>query len=186
MRHLVLVSTVLAAAGCAGRAAPPGPVVESVAGTAERGRAALTPFKASLRQALGEALARGGPVAAIDVCSSVAPRLAAGASHDGVTVGRASHRLRNPRNHAPTWVEPVLTLLELTPDAGPRVLDLGHGKTGYVEPIQVQPVCLACHGSELSPEVATALARRYPDDEARGYQSGDFRGVFWVELEAGR
>jgi hypothetical protein len=183
MRRSLLAAVLAAGAGCAGHRAIPAPTAEPIAGTAERARAALAPFKAALRQALAEALARGGPVAAIDVCATVAPRLAAEASRDGVTVGRASHRLRNPANRAPGWVDSLLTQLELTAGAGSRAVDLGGGRTGYVEPIHVQPVCLACHGAELAPGVAEALARRYPDDAARDYQSGDFRGVFWVELE---
>jgi hypothetical protein len=39
-------------------------------------------------------------------------------------------------------------------------------------------VCLACHGSDITPEVAAAIDERYPDDMARGYSLGDVRGAF--------
>ena len=55
----------------------------------------LTGFKLQLQGALKAGLA-DGPVAAIAACSVEAPKIAAAASRNGVRVGRASHRLRNP------------------------------------------------------------------------------------------
>ena len=45
--------------------------------------------------------------------------------------------------------------------------------------------CLACHGSEVSPEVREAIAARYPGDRATGFAVGDLRGALWVEVPAG-
>ena len=53
---------------------------------------------------------------------------------------------------------------------------------GYAEPIIVQPMCLACHGESLAPEIAAKISEAYPDDQATGFKVGDFRGVFWVEF----
>ena len=53
-----------------------------------------------------------------------------------------------------------------------------------MEPIITAPMCLACHGSELSVEVKDALAAQYPADQASGYAAGDLRGIFWVTLPA--
>jgi hypothetical protein len=149
-----------------------------------RGRALLAPFKASLQQALKAGLAEG-PVAAVDACRLRAPELAAAASRDGVRVGRASHRLRNPENAAPDWVEPILARYLAEPDARkPTTARLGDGRDGYVEPIVLGPLCSTCHGDAIAPELAARIASLYPEDQAVGFRTGDLRGVFWVELPA--
>ena len=45
-----------------------------------------------------------------------------------------------------------------------------------------QLLCTTCHGESISPGIASAIAERYPDDEATGFAVGDLRGVFWVEF----
>jgi hypothetical protein len=52
---------------------------------------------------------------------------------------------------------------------------------GYVEPIGIKPLCLACHGEALAPDVAARIGELYPKDRATGFTEGDLRGVFWVE-----
>jgi hypothetical protein len=64
----------------------------------------------------------------------------------------------------------------------PEIVQLEDGGVGYVEPIYVKRICLACHGSALSPSVASRIDEHYPQDEARGFKEGDFRGLFWVEF----
>jgi hypothetical protein len=44
--------------------------------------------------------------------------------------------------------------------------------------IPTAKVCLACHGSAITPEVTAALDEAYPQDQARGYAEGDIRGAF--------
>jgi len=145
------------------------------------GRELLAPFKSALQQALLAGLEQG-PVEAISVCRIEAPGIAAGLSVDGVRVGRSSHKLRNPANAPPTWVAPLLDGYRDRPDdREARTVLLGDGMAGYVEPIVVQPLCLACHGETLDAAVAEALATHYPSDRAIGYSVGDLRGVFWVE-----
>ena len=61
---------------------------------------------------------------------------------------------------------------------------LPDNRWGYVEPITVQPLCLACHGSEIVPDVADRISELYPEDRATGFAVGDLRGVFWVEFPA--
>ena len=54
-------------------------------------------------------------------------------------------------------------------------------RLGYIEAIAIQPLCLACHGNVLAPDVAAHIKEEYPKDEAIGFGVGDLRGVFWVE-----
>jgi hypothetical protein len=175
---LALYGASLFASSCA----TPTPLKEAPEKSVARARAVLEPFKVKLKETLGAALARG-PEAAIDVCAVDAPRLAAEASRDGVRVGRAAARLRSPANAAPSWAEAPMTELARTPREGEhRVVSLEGGRVGYVETITTKPMCLGCHGSEIRPEVATRIASRYPNDHARGFADGDFRGIFWAEL----
>jgi hypothetical protein len=102
-------------------------------------------------------------------------------------VGRASHRLRNPANVPPEWVAPILdAYVASSADRAPRAVPLADGRWGYVEPILLQPPCLACHGETLAPDVASRIAALYPDDRATGFRVGDLRGVFWIEYPAAK
>jgi len=47
--------------------------------------------------------------------------------------------------------------------------------------IPIQPVCLACHGEKISPEVKAELDVQYPEDRARGFNLGDISGAFTVK-----
>ena len=148
----------------------------------EAGGSAILPFKKSLKGALVSGL-ESGPVAAISVCRMDAPELAAAASKGGVRVGRTSSKLRNPANAAKPWMVPLLQRYEADRDARePAVVVIDKQTVGYVEPIFMQPLCVTCHGETLAPELEAKLDELYPDDQARGYAAGDFRGVFWAEL----
>lgn len=149
----------------------------------DKGAETLTPLKQGLMGALTEAL-QDGPVAAIEVCSVKAPGIAESLSGDGVAVGRTSHKLRNPENAPRAWVQPLLEAYVANPEnPAPEVVSLEDGAVGYVEPIFVNAMCLTCHGETLAPTVASALDARYPNDEARGFGVGDFRGLFWIEFD---
>lgn len=152
----------------------------SPASETPEGAARLMPFKKQLMGALMTGLARG-PVEAVDTCQVQAPQIAGDLSGGGVEVGRTSHRLRNPDNAGPAWATEVLqSYLDQPGDWTPRSVALADGRQGYVEPIVTQPLCLVCHGTSVSPPVAEAIAERYPEDQATGFETGDLRGVFWI------
>jgi hypothetical protein len=143
-----------------------------------------------LRAALVEALERGGPAAAIDVCKDVAPALAAEISRrSGAKVARTSRRFRNPLNAPEPWAATVLDELAASIDAGRAAASLEFfartdGDVRYMRPIVAEPLCLVCHGTALAPEVSAALAASYPHDLATGYDAGDLRGAFVVTWPA--
>ncbi len=147
-----------------------------------KGAALLQPFKANLKTALVTGM-ESGPVQAISACSIEGPSIAAVLSVDGVSMGRSSHRLRNPENMTPEWLEPVLRgYADGSKDLAPIAMEIEVGRMGYAEPIIAQPMCLACHGVELQPDIAAKISESYPEDRATGFKDGDFRGVFWVEF----
>lgn len=150
---------------------------------AERAKAVLAPFKKAMKETLTRAL-ETSPEAAVEVCSKKAPELAKAAAKDGVVVGRAANRLRNPENKAPDWVVPVMEeLSKAAPNTeASKVVRLPGGKRGYAEAIWVAEQCTLCHGANVTPQLDAKLKAAYPKDAARGYKPGDFRGVFWAEV----
>ena len=146
----------------------------------------LKPFKHQLQEALRRGLAEG-PAEAIAACQLEAPEIVKTLTRDGVRLGRTSHRLRNPSNRSPEWVRPILALyLASDSDRMPRTVPLPDQRTGYAEPILVQPLCLTCHGEVQPPDIASRIKELYPEDQAVGFQDGDLRGVFWVEYPEAR
>jgi hypothetical protein len=183
-----LAATLLAACATGTDRAPPAVAASTPLPPAEatawrdRGARTVQPFKQRLMGALQAALPAGAD-RAIETCRVEAPALAAASGGPGVTVGRTSHRLRNPANAPRPWVAPLLGEFVADPGvAAPRAVALPTGGIGYVEPIVTQPLCLACHGEALAPAVRARLAAQYPADAATGFRTGDFRGVFWVEF----
>lgn len=146
----------------------------------EKALAARDEMLASLKGRLMEVVGSEGPAAAIDVCSTEAPQIAQQVSQKhGLTIGRTSFRLRNPGNTPPAWAK------ELVADrVGEPVYLAQEGKLAALLPIRIQPQCLMCHGSEdtIPIPVKEALANRYPKDQATGFQDGDLRGWFCVEV----
>lgn len=153
---------------------------QAAADEAVGGAELLAPFKMQLKQALLESL-QEGPVNAVTACRIEAPKIAAALSVEGIKMGRASHRLRNPLNVAPAWVDEILQdYLTDSSDREPRKLQLQNDMEGYVEPIVMAPLCLACHGDNLAPDVQAKIDELYPHDEATGFETDQLRGVFWV------
>ncbi len=157
----------------------PGVAKENAEST--HGAALLEPMKTELKQALMAGMQKGA-LNAISVCKVQAPAIADSLSVEGVRIGRTSHRLRNPENQAPEWVGAVLqAYLSDERNRAPQLVSLTNDREGYVEPIAIQPICLACHGTNLGDDIAAQINTLYPDDEATGFEIDELRGVYWVE-----
>lgn len=128
-------------------------------------------------------MSRRGPAEAVEVCHKIAPQLAqeVGQSH-GVRIGRTGVRLRNPQNVPPEWAKPLLESLPTEP----VFAELPDQSTGAVFPIVLKVQCLTCHGPEdrMADDILAKLKELYPEDRATGFQEGDLRGWFWVEVPA--
>lgn len=170
-RVIVGIAALTVAAAAASAADAPAP----------RGAELIAPFKLELQQALKAGLAEG-PDEAVAACNTRAPAIAASRSVDGVRVGRTSHRLRNPANASPEWVEPILAAyLADASNRTPVTVEIGPGRAGYVEPIVMLPLCETCHGAAIPSELVSRIRALYPQDQATGFAAGELRGVFYVE-----
>ncbi|MCB1665252.1 MAG: DUF3365 domain-containing protein [Pseudomonadales bacterium] len=141
-------------------------------------------FVGTLLPTLQGAIAVGGPVGAIDVCAVEAPRIAQVLSEEsGWEVKRVSLKARNSSMATPDgWETQVLNVFDLRqrsgePPATLNVAEVVNGRFRYMQAQPTMPLCLTCHGSNISPEVSSALARKYPNDKATGYQEGQIRGA---------
>jgi Protein of unknown function (DUF3365) len=152
-----------------------------------------------LKAELTQAMQHGGPVAAIEVCRSRAPAIAANLSaSSGAQVGRTALRVRNPANAPDAFERAVLDQFagELArskspADAPPPTAKLElHSAAGverrYLRAIVMQPLCATCHGTALAPEVEAAIRQQYPDDAATGFEPGQLRGAVTVRWESVR
>jgi len=163
-----------------------------------RSRALADQLMGELKTELGAAMQRGGPVAAIGVCKTRAPEIASRLSAaSGAEVGRTALRVRNPAN-APDELERAVLeqfAAELavakeplaTPPEAVFELRAARGiEHRYMRAIPMQPLCVACHGKTIAPDLTAAIRKDYPDDAATGFEPGQLRGGVTVVWPAGR
>lgn len=145
----------------------------------ERAHVSVKEIREEYQRSLQEALRQGNLRRALPGCKIKDMRTGK------MTVGRTSHRLRNPKNLPPQWTKPYLEKFskaeraEIPPHL---IVSLGDRKYGYLEPIFIEPICLRCHGKKLTNEVREALHTDYPNDQAVGFEVGEFRGLLWLEI----
>ena len=142
-------------------------------------------FAGTLKPQLKAALETGGPVNAIEVCSTQAPDIAKKLSiENGWDIKRVSLKARNSHSAKPdAWETSVLQEFNERQLSGESAIKMTHSeKTGdefrFMKAQGVEPLCLTCHGEQLSPPVFEALQKHYPDDMATGYSLGQIRGSF--------
>jgi hypothetical protein len=143
-----------------------------------------------LKGELSQAIAEGGPIAAINVCYLRAPEIAAQLSQaSGARVGRTALRVRNPSNAPDDLERSVLEQFAADLGSGPvdrpleAIFEIRRGdavERRYMRAIPTDALCLTCHGKTIAPELAAAIARDYPRDQATGFEQGQLRGAFSV------
>ena len=167
--------------------APPSPVPVDEAPAAlrpaiARAQVAAKALQATLQTRLVEVLPTTGPVAAIDICRREAYAVAAEVGmQQGISLGRTSHKLRNPNNAPKPWAASVVAANAGNEyvDANVYVVDSG-SKVGVLQPIPMGDTCSLCHGTKSSDAGGRGGRARaaYPTDEATGFTTGDVRG--WI------
>ncbi len=144
---------------------------------------------------LGEltlAMKQGGPIRAIRYCSENAQNMTATVGKEMLlSVRRVTIKPRNPANAPDAWEAEVLNSFDLEARAGVLKTDIpyeevmtldGRRVLRSMKAIVLRDPCLVCHGTErdIPADVYKMIKERYPDDQATGYVSGDFRGAVSV------
>lgn len=156
----------------------------------ERSRELALQLGGQLKGELTQAIEKGGPIAAIDVCYSRAREIALQLSQSsGARVGRTALRVRNASNAPDDLERVVLEQFAADLGSGPidrpleAVFEIRRGEAverRYMRAIPTDALCLTCHGEVLAPELAAAIGRNYPADQATGFRLGQLRGAFSV------
>lgn len=152
-------------------------------------RSTMKELGGGLLAELSIALKEGGPIKAIEVCHTKAPQAAAKVVEKTgfKKVGRTSLKPRNPQNAPDAWEEGVLKKFEERKAAGENPQNLeyhevieteGQRQVRYMKAVPTVELCLACHGTDVAPEVQAKLKELYPQDKATGFRVGELRGAF--------
>jgi Protein of unknown function (DUF3365) len=160
----------------------------------ESSRSVAIALMQQLGAALKKEIAAGGPDAAINACTKIAPELATKYSiENGWRVTRVSLKVRNPLlGTADSWEQLALKEFDVRAATGDAVDKLEFAEIvsepsgqyfRYVKALPVQPLCLACHGSaeQIADSVKRSLAQNYPHDLATGYALGQVRGAISIK-----
>lgn len=161
--------------------------------TTEIARSAAQEAFQSLSAELAKAIADGGPVSAIPVCSNKA-----GSIIEQVAAKRKLEMIRlsdKPRNANQQTkgadFEAIESFRNTLKNGGvmkPQMESLSDGSAVVRAPIVISaPLCLQCHGGEadIAPETRKAILGIYPADKTTGYQLNDLRGIWKIKVPAG-
>ena len=136
-----------------------------------------------LKKTLKKSMKADGPEAAIKVCNTRAPEIAAELSQGDWTVGRTALKIRNGNNAPDAWEAAVMQdfAARLKDGADPKSLEASKTEDGtfrYMKAIPTGGVCLACHGEKIAQPIVAKLDELYANDQARGFKQGELRGAF--------
>ena len=150
----------------------------------QEARELVKEFVGQLKPQLKKAMQEGGPTLAIESCATTAPAIAdALAAQTGWEVRRVSLKTRNASRAEPDdWERSVLIKFDQRQAAGERspTINFGELRGDYYRYMQAQgvdPVCLVCHGEQLTEPVKAMLDDYYPNEQATGYSLGQLRGA---------
>ncbi|MGB9766969.1 MAG: Tll0287-like domain-containing protein [Sulfurihydrogenibium sp.] len=148
----------------------------------------------TLKGALMDAMQKGGPDEAVEVCSKKAMALTSQIEKEtGYSVKRTTFNYRNPANAPDKYEAEALRYFEESIKKGqmPQYYVQAINENGkvmyrYYKPLKVEGVCLTCHGDPnlMDKKLLEKIKALYPNDKAVGYKDGDFRGVVRVTIPA--
>ncbi|HNC22641.1 MAG TPA: DUF3365 domain-containing protein [Opitutaceae bacterium] len=160
------------------------------------GDKALTRLGVELQREVGNAMAKDGAEAAVEICHLKSLKVVNGAlaGMPRVTAFKlTSLKLRNPANAPDAVDQQALDAIKQQMENGdaPAALMIqrvepanGTPEWRLYKPLGVTPKCASCHGdpAEMPPGLKTKLEINYPSDKANGYVPGEWRGVIRVTV----
>lgn len=157
----------------------------------EKGQQVAAATFATLSGKLQKSMKEGGVSNAVEYCNVAALPLVDSLSQiHNAHIRRTSLKIRNPEDK-PTPQELIqLQAYEKQSQAGeklkPLVTEIAPNTVAFYAPIHMMPVCEKCHGkvgSTLLEKDYELIQKHYPEDQAIGYVSGDFRGMWSISFK---
>ena len=185
------LASILLFAACGGKSP------QSADSDSIRKEAAVEEAKKAAQEAFGilsgelaAAMAKGGPVEAVEICSTKAAEVLGNLSRErSMEITRVSDHARNPESKAQgVDLEAIQAFREAINRGESPAPDVREGAADSLTvrlPIVLnQPLCLQCHGSEseIAPETREMIATLYPNDTATGYQLNNLRGIWRISV----
>lgn len=128
---------------------------------------------------------------AVEFCAAKAQQLTDSIGNEfKVNLKRLSLRNRNPLNLPDSMEQGILEAYAYSAKQGNKGstnLQLMAGKDSilYNKPIFIaSELCLNCHGGDksVSPKVQETINKLYPNDQAKGFELNEFRGMWSVRM----
>ena len=158
----------------------------------ETGSKYAAALMSGLKDTLQTAIREKGVAGAVDVCNVQAMPLTRQAEGEGVSIKRTTNKYRNPENAPDETEKAALAYFEtqlkesgsLPENYVQKVSENGAQFLYFYKPMQMAAVCLSCHGdpATMDENLLATLDQHYPNDMARGYSEGDFRGAIRVKI----
>ncbi len=156
----------------------------------EIGQKASKTLLKTLVSELKKAMKEGDPLKAVEICSKKALKLTEEVSKkEGVQIKRTTFKYRNPKNAPDKYEKEALEYFEKSlKEKGqlPKyyVQKVSENEYRYYMPLRIKGVCLTCHGdpAHMDKKLLEKINKLYPNDKAKGYKLGDFRGVIRVSI----
>ena len=142
-----------------------------------------------LRTALQASIAGRGAEASIGFCRDTAQDLMQTYASESVYVGRVAERYRNPANALKQVDGNVWADYREAISKGDSIFSrivVTDTAVHYYKPILLQPMCLTCHGEpgkDIPPKLLAVIDSSYPGDLARGFRTGDLRGMWYIRFD---
>lgn len=153
----------------------------------ERGRSISQKMQGILLSNVSGAMQNGGPAHAVDFCNTRAIPLTDSISDlEHLTISRISDKNRNPDNTASA--EELDLISEFKQKKLKDTVLKWNSNSNYTYYATIKtgmPACMKCHGNvetDINAETLQVLDSLYPEDKARNYVLGDFRGLWKIEF----
>ena len=135
---------------------------------------------------LKSAMEVGGVESAIQYCSiSAIPLTDSLSKVHNASIRRVSDKYRNPINRPTAEELEVIKFYQQQANNNEQLKPLireVHEKQVFYAPINIQELCLKCHGSLNEMPNYPVIKNTYPDDLATGYVLGDLRGIWSISF----
>lgn len=157
-----------------------------------QGRQIADSAQQALLGRLQQAIHQGNITDALQYCNIQALPLTDSLSqHYNATIRRSSLKARNQVNKSSQLEEQLLEAYEYNAQERLPLEDnvqrIDHQYLLYTKPIVIgSELCLNCHGTageEIAGQTLQLIDSLYPNDRARDYDLGDFRGIWSIHLQ---